>query len=242
MHINGVNEGPMPAEQVRLWLAHNRISGQHLVWRSGMATWKPLAQTELAPLAGYAAPPASMAGPAPQNVIPLRAADSGHGAALDPATFDPSAFGGFWVRAAAYVVDNLILMALNIMVVTTCVVALGAGKGQIVAFPINMLTGLGYFVLLQTRMQGSVGKKIFGLVLVDERLQPLSDKQAMRRYMMLLLGTLPLYAGGFAIAFHSRKRGWHDRWAGTYVMRRQALERILAESATAPDAPGRLAA
>ncbi len=41
--INGQQYGPVPAEQVRRWLAENRLNGATLVQAEGSTDWKPLA-------------------------------------------------------------------------------------------------------------------------------------------------------------------------------------------------------
>ena len=136
----------------------------------------------------------------------------------------PGSFGGFWIRFAANVTDSIVLFIPNTIIGVGLNIALGQTEGTLLSMAWNMCTTMAYFSVLQARMEGSLGKKIFGLTLVDEHLQPLSPAAASRRYVMLVLGTLPLGAGAIAAGLHPRKQGWHDRFAGSFVVKRSAMD------------------
>lgn len=140
-------------------------------------------------------------------------------------------FGGFWVRAAAAVIDgialNLILQPLDILF--RFGVQRLASRGAITDQAADILIGAFifafgttfaflYYGVLQPRWKTTLGKRLFGLVLLNENLEPIDWKQGMKRYAMLLVSTLPFYAGLIATAFNPRKQGWHDRVVGTVVV------------------------
>ena len=76
--INGLNNGPVPAEQVRALAAAGTINADTLVWASPMTEWLPLGRTELArPLA--ASPPVFVPQPA---AAPARGFTPGPGPAM----------------------------------------------------------------------------------------------------------------------------------------------------------------
>src|SRR5436190_15673376 len=67
--VDGQQYGPIPAEQVRRWLAENRVNSQTLAQPEGTQDWKPL--SAFAEFAGdFKAPPALGAPPAPALVHP----------------------------------------------------------------------------------------------------------------------------------------------------------------------------
>ena len=49
--------------------------------------------------------------------------------------------------------------------------------------------------------------------------QALSKPQALGRYLAYYLAILPLMLGIVWVAFDRRKQGWHDKLAGTVVLR-----------------------
>jgi uncharacterized RDD family membrane protein YckC len=211
-HINGNNEGPMSEADLRAKVAAGKVTPTHLVWCEGWPQWKPLSQS------GLVAP-----------VVPLRKTAAASTAAGPQQTqtgandLDTGAFGGFWIRVLANMVDNIILFVPNTIIGVVLQLTLGKTEGMIVSMVWNMAAGIAYYVVLQARMEGSLGKKVFGLALVDKNLDPLTSNAAARRYVMLVLGTIPFGAGAIAAGLHPRKQGWHDRFAGSFVVKRSAL-------------------
>lgn len=65
------------------------------------------------------------------------------------------------------------------------------------------------------------GKMAIGATIVDARTgrRP-SAGQLVIRYFGYIVSTLPLGLGLIWVAFDSRKQGWHDKLAGTVVVRR----------------------
>jgi uncharacterized RDD family membrane protein YckC len=64
------------------------------------------------------------------------------------------------------------------------------------------------------------GKMAIGARVVDARTgQPPSFTQSVLRYLGYFVSTLPLCAGLFWVGFDARKQGWHDKMAGTVVVR-----------------------
>jgi TM2 domain-containing membrane protein YozV len=62
---DGRQYGPVGAEQVRRWLAENRLNAQSLVCPDGAADWKPLSMLPEFAADFAAPPPASPSGPPP---------------------------------------------------------------------------------------------------------------------------------------------------------------------------------
>ena len=74
---------------------------------------------------------------------------------------------------------------------------------------------------------GTPGKIILGLKIVDVHTgSKLSIGQAIGRYVGYIIAVLPMFAGIFWVGIDKRKQGWHDKLAGTVVIRTRATEAV----------------
>ena len=65
------------------------------------------------------------------------------------------------------------------------------------------------------------GKIVTGLTIIDEKSgQPPSPAQCIVRYLGYFVSTVPLCLGLIWVAFDKRKQGWHDKIAGTVVIKK----------------------
>ena len=68
--VNNQPVGPIDEEKLMQLLANRTINANTLVWKEGMAEWKPLAQTELSKLlSGVPVPPAAAYVPNPESLL-----------------------------------------------------------------------------------------------------------------------------------------------------------------------------
>lgn len=75
-------------------------------------------------------------------------------------------------------------------------------------------------ILFWLRFMGTPGKMALKLRVVDARTgNKLSLGQAIGRYFAYILSMLPFGLGFIWIGIDSRKQGWHDKLAGTVVIR-----------------------
>jgi len=84
-----------------------------------------------------------------------------------------------------------------------------------------------YFGVLQAFWSGTIGKRLLGLRLVGADLQPIDWRTGVGRTLAMMISSLCLGAVGWSVAFHPRKRGWHDRVASTCVIQPARLEAAL---------------
>ena len=73
--VDGQQYGPVTAEQLRRWIAENRVNAQTLAQADGTPDWKPLIAfaefgADLKSPPRFAAPPASLADPRASTKIP----------------------------------------------------------------------------------------------------------------------------------------------------------------------------
>lgn len=143
-----------------------------------------------------------------------------------PATSAPDGvrYVGFWARSFASVVDSVIvLFALVPAALLLELLGLGVGKDDPgSALLIQLLIGAIVLAFWMTRM-ATPGKMILDAVIVDAAtLQKPSWRQYLARYLGYFVAFLPFGLGLLWVAFDRRKQGWHDKIAGTVVIRRPA--------------------
>jgi uncharacterized RDD family membrane protein YckC len=158
---------------------------------------------------------------------------------------------GFWRRAAATLLDALFLAAvwwavsLGLLAATGVLAAVRAqlpavsgdpaalfqlvgsalsphlplfAVAQLVFFPAAVL----YQPLCHALWGKTLGKKVLGLRLVTAGGGRVGLGRALARYLALMLSLAPFGLGCFWIAWDPGKQGWHDRLAGTAVIKERA--------------------
>jgi uncharacterized RDD family membrane protein YckC len=72
------------------------------------------------------------------------------------------------------------------------------------------------------KYRATPGKMLFSLQIVKaDTGAALTLKESVIRYFGYYLAAIPLFIGFFWVAFDKRKQGWHDKIAGTVVVRRK---------------------
>ena len=130
---------------------------------------------------------------------------------------DNSAYGGFWIRFVAIIIDWVILGAVFYPAFSVP----RYGYGHVGAFQ-----GFGFFagwlyeaLLLSSPWQATVGKKLLGLKVTDEAGQRISFGRATGRHFAKILSMIIFFIGFIMAAFTYHKRALHDMIAGTLVMK-----------------------
>ncbi|MDB5824669.1 MAG: hypothetical protein JWR21_3373 [Herminiimonas sp.] len=145
---------------------------------------------------------------------------------------------GFWARAGAALVDTLLFIAipapLLFLLYGRDILGLGSQySGTIDLFIAVVLPAL-IMLAFWTARQATPGKMLISAVLIDERTaQPPSISQHIGRFLAFFLVVIPFGLGALWIAFDRKKQGWHDKLAGTVVVRARKPKRRLAAMRTA---------
>ena len=131
---------------------------------------------------------------------------------------------GFWPRVGASIIDTLLLLVVCMPLVgwvygadywlTT---ALIRGPAD---FIINWMLPAVAIVLFWIYRQATPGKMVISARIVDARTggKP-GTGQLIGRYLGYYVSIIPLFLGLIWVAFDPRKQGWHDKLAGTVVVR-----------------------
>lgn len=207
IHIakDGHRMGPFPIEEVNRQLAAGSIGLSDLAWYEGIPAWIPLSQVPgiLPPGAGAA-------------MAPLGTASTF--GATDIA--ETAGYAGFWIRAAAYLIDLMIIGVLLLPV--RLIGGMGAQSQSSPTLGIVSLciTFFYWTVLWSSTFQGTLAQKLFGLRIVNATNGGrISFLQAVGRWFALLLAFAIAFVGVIMVAFTSRKQGLHDMIANTCVLK-----------------------
>lgn len=124
---------------------------------------------------------------------------------------------GFWIRTFAYIID-----AIGIGIVSGAIsLVMGGGPASNTSNGLNILIGLAYFAYFWSAQGGgqTLGMRVLNLKVVRTDGSALTITQALIRYLGLFVSFLCLFIGVIWVAFDADKQGWHDKIAGTYVLR-----------------------
>jgi uncharacterized RDD family membrane protein YckC len=158
-----------------------------------------------------------------------------------PATPSPELeYLGFWPRVVAACVDTLWLMPVLWIVSSLYARMTSAfvdrGMPDLASLSARDLAGLlaptpaelvfNYalpavlVVLFWMRRSATPGKMLFGARIVDaDTGAPATPRQLVIRYLGYYVSMLPFFLGLLWVGWDPRKQGWHDKLAGTVVVR-----------------------
>jgi uncharacterized RDD family membrane protein YckC len=91
--------------------------------------------------------------------------------------------------------------------------------------------------VIQGMLGGSLGKLLFGLRVVMSNGAPIGMAHSLGRTIAYLASALPFYLGFAAIFWNKDRQCWHDRMAGTVVIRKTARFPEASMGHAASDAP-----
>lgn len=118
-------------------------------------------------------------------------------------------------RMGAFLIDGSICC-----VITALCFFISYGLGSIVFFVGSTL----YFGIMDgSKMHGTLGKYLMGIVIVDESGQPLNYGQSFTRAMCRILCILTLGIGFLIGLFNDEGKALHDQIAGTRVITKESM-------------------
>lgn len=126
---------------------------------------------------------------------------------------------GFWVRTAATIIDWIwmygIVYAVLFMFVTDSIDTYSLAR-----LTIEWLIPFMVVMAFWRYKQATPGKMLFGMRIVDATTSgEVSATRLVIRYLAYFISMLPLGLGFIWAAFDKRKQGWHDKIAGTVIIR-----------------------
>jgi len=140
--------------------------------------------------------------------------------------------GGFWIRFIAITIDNIILNILSFVLIFIGLIALGLGssgfeelEGErifslLVPFYIfNTIITIAYYTYFHGSTGKTPGKMICRLKVVRVNGEPLGYGKAFLRWIGYIISSFIFCLGFLWAVWDKNKQAWHDKIAGTYVIR-----------------------
>ena len=135
-------------------------------------------------------------------------------------------YAGFWIRVGATIIDTLLIMAVLIPLLVAIYgwayfeaanTGLFAGPAD---FLLSWVAPAVAVIVFWIYKQATPGKMALSIRIVDATTgNAPSTGQCVGRYFAYFVSIFPLGLGLIWVAFDKRKQGWHDKLAGTVVIR-----------------------
>ena len=131
---------------------------------------------------------------------------------------------GFWARVLATLIDSVLIMAITLPPLLGIYGLAYLDNKDAVNGPADILISnilpMIVVILFWVKKQATPGKMAVSARIVDvETGGKPSKKQCVGRYFAYILSALPLGLGFLWVAFDSKKQAWHDKLAGTVVVK-----------------------
>ena len=240
--------GPVAESEIKELVEAGVINSTTLIWCEGMLNWQPYSESVISQNAERRSSPET---PAQAEVVcaecgrsflagevipygnvsvcanckPIFVQKLQEGVSL-PGT--PN-YAGFWRRAAAYLLDGLILYAvsagINLAAGLNFLQALGFNSTptfsrlEIVLFLVQVVLDAAYGIILVGKYGATFGKMALRLRVVTGEGNPMSYARAVARYLASLLSYLTCMLGFLWVAWDQEKRALHDLICNTRVVR-----------------------
>lgn len=135
---------------------------------------------------------------------------------------------GFNIRAEAYIVDSFIIAGITMFVYYATALFAGVMLGVfsesnyyaviLVILSEFVVVYFAYFTYLTGKNGDTIGKRYYGLKIVDSSGRGPGYPRALARAIGYFVSSIVFYMGFIWIAIDKKKQGWHDKIAGTYVV------------------------
>lgn len=153
---------------------------------------------------------------------------------------DDREYAGFWIRVAAALIDTALfgfVFAIPLTLIYgaaywTSPTGIGGAWGSLIQYVVPLVLTVWFW----TRYLGTPGKMLLHLRVVDAKSgEALSTGQAIGRYLGYYVSILPLMLGFIWVGIDKKKQGFHDKLAGTVVIRDRKREPVELEAPGSPE-------
>jgi uncharacterized RDD family membrane protein YckC/Tfp pilus assembly major pilin PilA len=233
-------EGPVSRESLQALHAAGQISDETLVWSPGMSGWTAFGQVFETARADVPPP------------LPPRESATGWGrpaAAASPGWAAPEAtvaaagttniYAGFWRRAAAYIIDYVVLF-IGVVVGFSAIAASDIPPARAAVLHSLVVYGLYWLYragMHSTSYQATVGKLALGIKVSDLTGRRIGFGRSTGRVFAEFLAGLTLGIGFVMAGFTKRRQALSDMIAGTLVVKKNVTADEIAANPIAPKVP-----
>jgi uncharacterized RDD family membrane protein YckC len=140
-------------------------------------------------------------------------------------------YAGFWIRAWASIIDTILILLITFPLL---IAVYGTGyfdleNSDIIAGPADFVISWVFpaiaVICFWVYKSATPGKMAISVKIIDAKTGgKASAGQLVGRYFAYFLAGLPLGLGIIWVAFDKRKQGWHDKLAGTVVVRMKSMD------------------
>lgn len=141
-------------------------------------------------------------------------------------TEDNLEYVGFWLRFGAAIVDTIVILGVSVPLLIAiygwvylqhAMSGTSAGTADMV---ISWLWPALFSIAFWLYKQATPGKLAIGARVVDAKTGgPITPVQSVVRYLGYFVSAIPLFLGLIWVGLDPKKQGWHDKMAGTVVVR-----------------------
>ncbi len=133
-------------------------------------------------------------------------------------------FAGFWSRTGATIIDTILLMLITVPLLISIYGTDYFTSEEMIAgswdFLISWVLPAFATIIFWIYRAATPGKMAIRAKILDANTgHAASTGQLIGRYFAYIVSILPLCLGIFWVAFDKRKQGWHDKLAGTVVVK-----------------------
>lgn len=139
-------------------------------------------------------------------------------------------YAGFWIRTGAALIDTILILIIVSPLLTSIYGAdywtaeATQGTWDIL---LNYLLPAVAVIAFWIYKSATPGKMATKLTIVDAKTGGKPSKaQFIGRYLGYYVSSIPLFLGIIWIAFDKKKQGWHDKLAGTVVLKNNTPEPV----------------
>ncbi len=141
-------------------------------------------------------------------------------------------YAGFWIRTGAAIIDTILLLLIILPIMTTIYgeaywdfdVNYSGVWDVIISYVLPAIA----VILFWIYKSATPGKMALKLRIVDKNTgQKPSIKQFIIRYFGYYVSSIPLFLGIIWVGIDKRKQGWHDKMAGTVVIKNNKTEPVV---------------
>ena len=135
-------------------------------------------------------------------------------------------YAGFWIRLWASIIDWILITAITLPMLWSAYGAEYFDSDAFIAGPLDFLLTWIFpavaTILFWIYKAATPGKMAIGARVADvETGKPPTPAQCIGRYFGYFVSALPLGLGFIWVAFDPKRQGFHDKLAGTVVVRRK---------------------
>lgn len=143
-------------------------------------------------------------------------------------------YAGFWIRVGAAIIDSILVLIIIVPILTAIYGreywmsdALIQGSWDVL---FNYVLPAIAVIVFWIYRSATLGKMATRLTIVDARTggKPTTG-QCIGRYFAYYVSMIPLFLGFIWVGIDKRKQGWHDKLAGTVVIKNNRREPVAFE-------------